>query len=136
MSSSKKAAGHLILHIDDDPIQLRLVRSIVIREGYTSISAQDGATGLELARTRKPAVVILDVLMPDPDGYEVCRRLRAIPDLERLAIIMLTVTDDPELESNSFIAGADLTLRKPFKETKLLSMIDTALLLKGNRNNF
>jgi putative two-component system response regulator len=91
---------------------------------------------LELARTRKPSVVILDVLMPDPDGYEVCRRLRTMPGLERLAIIMLTVTDDPQLESNSFIAGADLTLRKPFKEPKLLAMIHTALLLKGYRNGF
>ena len=128
-----EGSGPLILHIDDEPTQRRLVGNILVRGGYTAITAADGQSGLDLARRRRPAAVLLDVMMPDIDGYEVCRRLRSIPGLERLAIIMLTGTDDPKLDSTSFMAGADLALRKPYKEQKLLSTVRTALLLKGVR---
>ncbi len=125
--------GTLVLHIDDDPSLRHVVEAFLTGSGFSAISAADGASGLEIAQRERPAVVLLDVMMPDLDGYEVSRRLRASPGLERLAIIMLTATDDPKLNSQAFKAGADLTFRKPFDRNKLVRIIESALQLKGVR---
>ncbi len=125
--------GPLVLHIDDDASLRHVVETFLTSSGFSAMSAEDGASGLELARRERPAVVLLDVMMPDLDGYEVARRLRASPGLEHLAIIMLTATNDPKLVSQAFKAGADLTFRKPFDRNKLVRIIESALQLKGTR---
>ncbi len=128
-----EASRTLVLHIDDDPILRKVVEAFLTSRGFSAMSAEDGASGLEIAQRERPAVVLLDVMMPDLDGYEVARRLRASPGLERLAIIMLTSTNDPKLISQAFKAGADLTIHKPFDKHKLVRIIESALQLKGTR---
>src|SRR5436309_3271468 len=76
-----------VLHIDDDPVLRRVVAAFLMKGGFISISASDGESGLSLAQQAKPAAILLDVMMPDLDGYEVARRLRASQGLENLAII-------------------------------------------------
>ena len=114
---SKAAAGPgnpMVLHIDDDPVLGRVVAALLAKDGFTPLTASDGESGLALAQREKPAAVLLDVVMPGLDGYEVARRLRASPGLENLAIIMLTSGDDPKLNAVAFKAGADMTIRDPF----------------------
>lgn len=127
------AAGPTVLCIDDDPALLRVLADMLTRAGFTPITAPDGAAGLALAKRERPAAVLLDIMMPDLDGYEVCRQLRATRGLERLAIIMLTASADPKLNTNAFKAGADLAIRKPFDSQKLVATLRTALELKAIR---
>ena len=129
-TAAVKPAGTTVLHIDDDPVNRRVVAAFLEKGGFTTISASDGKSGLALAHQAKPSAVLLDVMMPDLDGYEVARRLRASPGLAHLAIIMLTGTDDPKLNAVAFKAGADMTIRKPFDTEKLLAVLRTALQLK------
>jgi CheY-like chemotaxis protein len=119
-----------ILCIDDDQLLLGLFADAL--EGYDSqaITAIDGPSGLEKAKKERPDLVLLDVMMPGMDGYEVCRRMRAEPDLKETPIIIITAMSDPKLNVKGFQAGANLAIKKPFESKKLLDTIKTALALK------
>jgi len=80
-----------VLLVDDDPKIVPLLQRGLAFEGFTVFTAMDGLSGLEAARLHRPHVVLLDIAMPGPDGFEVCRRLRLEDDV---AIIMLTARDD------------------------------------------
>jgi CheY-like chemotaxis protein len=128
-----EVSGPLVLHVDDDPVLRRLVAGYLTKSGYTPISASDGESGLALAQEGNPVAVLLDIDMPGLDGYEVARKLRALPALKGIAIIMLTGTLDLKVNALAFKAGADMTMRKPLDRQKLLSVLQTALQLKRVR---
>src|SRR5947207_10179723 len=79
-----------ILIIDDEPELIKLLDYNLTKAGYLALSAKDGASGLEAARKHVPALVILDVMMPGLDGWEVCKKLRAEPSTAALPLLMLT----------------------------------------------
>jgi CheY-like chemotaxis protein len=79
-----------LLAIDDDPVVLDLVKAMLEPEGWTVLSATDGETGLSLARSRRPSVVLLDLLMPGMDGFEVVEALRGDPATSAIPIVVLT----------------------------------------------
>lgn len=122
-----------ILCVDDDPIVLQINGDILRFHGYTVLPARDGPTALQVAARERPALILLDILMPDMDGFEVCRRLKADPELRAIPVIVLTAMTDPKLNIQAFDAGAELALRKPAEPAVVLRTIEAALALAAYR---
>jgi len=119
-----------ILVVDDEQefIKILTVAFQVYRPGYTLIAAHTGTEALAKAEAEGPDLVVLDVMMPDIDGFEVCRRLRARADIP---IILLTAKDREEDVVQGFELGADDYITKPFSYRTLMARID-ALLRRAN----
>jgi two-component system response regulator MprA len=113
-----------ILIIEDDPAILKVLQRGLAYEGYTVDIATDGRTGLNQARDHRPDLVILDILLPNMDGLEVCRRLRTGGSLP---ILMLTAKDTIQDRVQGLDAGADDYLVKPFNLDELLARIRALL---------
>ncbi len=122
-----------ILIVDDEIESVKLIGLMLQRRGYEIVAARSGAQALEKVRTEHPDLVILDVMMPDIDGYEVCRRLRADPDTARLPIIMFTAKTMVDDKVAGFQAGADDYLTKPVHPEELASRIEAVLLRSAQR---
>jgi DNA-binding response OmpR family regulator len=118
-----------ILVVDDVPENVRLLEAVLARPGYDVVSATDGRTALELVDTADPDLVLLDVVMPDMDGFAVCRRLREQERTSVLPVIMLTSSDGPE-KTHAIEAGADDFIPKPFNHHELLTRVRSLLRIK------
>jgi two-component system, OmpR family, response regulator MprA len=114
-----------ILVVDDDPKIRTVVRRGLAYEGYRVVEAASGEEGLAKAREHLPDLVILDVMMPGIDGFEVTRRLRASGD--EIAILMLTARDEVEDRVEGLETGADDYLVKPFSFVELLARVHALL---------
>ncbi len=119
-----------ILVIDDDPLFLAFVSQLLVAEDFLPLTARDGRTGLLTAHRERPAVILVDVRMPDLDGFAVCRQLRADARVKETPLILITATRDPRLRAKGFRAGANLAIEKPVDPTTLIATIKTALELK------
>ena len=117
-------AKEMILVVDDERNIVELARLYLEAEGYRVDHAGDGATALEKARSLKPSVVILDLMLPVIDGWEVCRRLRAESDL---CILMLTARSDDVDKIVGLELGADDYLTKPFNPRELVARVKALL---------
>ena len=104
----------LLLIADDDPEILTMLSVRFQKKGYDVIEAVDGVQTMRYARERRPDVVILDVMMPGKNGWEVCRELRTDSELRRIGIIMLTAIGEKVNEMTSPLYGADEYVDKPF----------------------
>jgi DNA-binding response OmpR family regulator len=107
-------ASKKILIVEDEPDILKLVTLYLEKEGYRTVSAASGMEGLRQVKQEKPDLVVLDLMLPEIDGLEVCRRLRSVPATAMLPIIMLTAKAE---ESDTIIGlelGADDYVTKPF----------------------
>ncbi len=113
-----------ILIIEDDDLILKMLRRSLVYEGYQVDTAVDGEGGLNLLRDNKPALVILDWMLPGMDGLEVCRRIR---DMGNQPVLMLTAKDTLEDRVQGLDAGADDYLVKPFELDELLARIRALL---------
>ncbi|GAB4413095.1 MAG: response regulator [Anaerolineales bacterium] len=120
-----------ILVVDDDPTALRLIGYSLQQEGYDVLTAANGLDGLTQARQLHPDLVILDIMMPDLDGFEVCRRLRADPATRRLPVLMLTAKGQVADKVAGFRAGADDYLVKPADPGELVARV-AALLTRAS----
>ncbi len=118
-----------ILVVDDVRENVRLLEAVLGAHGYEVVSATDGNAALELAASAKPDLVLLDVVMPQPDGYTVCRRLRAQDETAVLPVIMLTASEGSE-KTRAIEAGADDFIPKPFNRDELLTRIRSLLRIK------
>jgi DNA-binding response OmpR family regulator len=118
-----------ILVVDDVPENVRLLEAVLAAHGYEIVSATDGHAALELAESAKPDLVLLDVMMPQPDGYAVCRQLREREETAMLPVIMLTASVGPE-KMKAIEAGADDFIPKPFNRDELLTRIRSLLRIK------
>jgi pilus assembly protein CpaE len=116
-----------ILVVDDSPLSLRLTTDTLAQAGYEVFSAKSGPEALKSVDGIKPELVILDVMMPELDGYEVCRRLRQKPNTAHLPIVMLTAQDTLEEKVKGFEAGADEYMIKPFQPVEFLARIKVLL---------
>jgi putative two-component system response regulator len=119
-----------ILVVDDDPLIVDVLTRFLSREGYSVVTAQNGIEALERVRFDQPDLILLDVTMPEMDGFTACRRLK---DDERTALIpitMLTGLDDREHRTRGIEAGADDFLTKPFEHSILRARIRSQLRLK------
>lgn len=114
-------ANEKILVVDDDANICELLRLYLTKEGYQVTTAGDGEEGLEKFNQIKPDMVLLDVMMPRMDGWEVCRRIRA---RSQVPVIMLTAKGEEEDELQGFSLGADEYIMKPFSLKILLARIE------------
>jgi len=116
-----------VLCIDDDQLVLRITCDTLNRCGFHTLLATDGPTGIGLARGERPDLILLDILMPDMSGFEVCRRLRADPELAGTPIILLTSLNDPSVDLEGSQAGATLTMRKSLNPEGIVDTIERIL---------
>jgi CheY-like chemotaxis protein len=117
-----------ILIVDDDRDSLKLIGLMLQRRGYQILVAQNGAQALAKAETDSPDLIILDVMMPDIDGFEVCRRLRSDPATVQIPIIMFTAKTQVTDKVAGFQAGADDYLTKPIHPAELAGRVEAVLL--------
>jgi two-component system alkaline phosphatase synthesis response regulator PhoP/two-component system response regulator RpaA len=120
-----------ILVIEDDDLVSRTVERSLGDDDFKISLTDNGRDGLRLARKRSPDLVILDVIMPEMDGYEVCREMRADPSLSEMPILFLTAKIKDEDRVNGFLAGADDYLTKPFNVDELLLRVRAILRRTG-----
>jgi CheY-like chemotaxis protein len=109
-----------ILVIDDDPVALELTSRSLTRQGYQVVTAQGGDEGLRLAREARPMAILLDVVMPDKDGWTVLAALKNDPELTRIPVFMVTMMDE---RNKGFALGVTDYLLKPFNKTYLASLL-------------
>ncbi|MEJ5309294.1 MAG: response regulator [Anaerolineae bacterium] len=121
-----------ILIVDDDVDALRLVGMMLEREGFKILAAASGKQAIEKAITEQPILIILDVMMPDMDGYQVATQLRKNPATETIPILMFTAKTAVNDKIAGFQAGADDYLTKPVHPTELVSRVQ-ALLQRSRR---
>ena len=96
-----------VLIADDEPYILEAVSLIIEEEGFTPLTARDGIEALDLARAEMPDVLLLDILMPEKEGFEVCRELKSDPACSGIHIILLTAMGQKRDEEKGYESGAD-----------------------------
>ena len=122
-----------ILVIDDDIHATTLFRTILTAKGYDAFIVNDSSIAVQTADSTKPDLIILDLMMPEPNGFEVCRMLRADPKYSRTPIVIFTAMGDNESKKTALEAGADEFLTKPFRVEDLMNKIQT-LIDKAKKN--
>ena len=121
----------MILLVDDEPNIVQLARLYLEREGFRVEAVGDGKAALEAVARRRPALMVLDIMLPELDGLEVCRRLRAQND--PVSILMLTARDEDVDKILGLELGADDYLTKPFNPRELVARVK-AILRRGERH--
>ncbi len=114
---------HKILVVDDQPDTILLLRERLKRLGYSVSTASSGKEGLELAAKLKPDAILLDIMMPDIDGYAVCRKLQADPETAIIPILFVSAKIQPEDVQEGFQAGASDYIKKPIEFVELAERI-------------
>jgi pilus assembly protein CpaE len=122
-----------ILVVDDDVDSLKLIGLMLQRQGYEVVAANSGGSAIERATVEHPDLVILDIMMPDMDGYQVCRALRADERTREIPIIMFTAKTLVDDKVAGFEAGADDYLTKPTHPAELASRVKTVLARSAAR---
>jgi CheY-like chemotaxis protein len=122
-----------ILIVDDNPQILSIMTDLLSPLGYQIVCASGGQEALDHAAAAPPDLVLLDVMMPGMDGFEICRRIRADPRLAQVPIILVTALDDRASRVQGFDAGADEFISKPFDYVELRARVATILRLNRYR---
>jgi len=120
-----------ILIVDDNPANVKILQTRLAAEGYEIVTATDGEAGLAAARQHTPDLILLDVMMPKLDGFEVCRRLRAQPEFPFTPIILVTALSDSKDVVAGLTAGGDEYLTKPVDHAALAARVRSMLRIKG-----
>jgi two-component system alkaline phosphatase synthesis response regulator PhoP/two-component system response regulator VicR len=120
-----------ILVCDDERHIVRLIQVNLERQGYNVVTAYDGKEGLEKVKAEKPDLIVLDVMMPYMDGFEVLKNLRREPETEALPVIMLTAKAQDKDVFEGYHYGADMYLTKPFNPMELVAFVKRILGGKG-----
>jgi two-component system, OmpR family, alkaline phosphatase synthesis response regulator PhoP len=112
-----------ILVVDDEENIRKLVNYNLLLDGYDVVMAVDGKEGLEKAVSEKPDLILLDIMMPEIDGLEVCSRLKKNPETRHIPIFMLSAKGQMQDLEDAFEVGADNYITKPFDVSKLSEII-------------
>lgn len=123
-------ANTVVLCVDDDESILDLLTYVLEEAGFSVIIARTGLDALALAYSKKPALILLDLVLPDIPGEEVCRRLRIHSPTARTPVIMLTVKSDEEATVRGLEMGADDYVKKPFSPRVLVARIKALLRMR------
>lgn len=124
---------NVILIVDDNPVGLHHLAMILETPGYQLVLASSGHEALAKVEDMQPDLILLDVLMPGMDGFEVCRRLRSDPVLAEVPILIVTALDDREFRLKGINAGADDFITKPIDPDELAARVRTILRLNRYR---
>src|SRR5512135_263555 len=119
-----------ILVVDDTPRNVKLLADLLAVKGYNVVTAASGREALAQLEAERPDLVLLDVVMPEMSGYEVCRKIRESSSTAMLPVIMVTALDPAEERVNGIEAGADDFLTKPINQPELLARVKSLLRIK------
>jgi DNA-binding response OmpR family regulator len=120
-----------ILVVDDDLVGRQVLEAFLLRENYRLLFAEDGKQAIDMAEENDPDMILLDIMMPKLDGFDVCQHMRKNPALKNTPIIMVTALDDRESKVKGLEAGADDFITKPIDRTEVVARIRNLLLLKN-----
>ena len=119
-----------ILVVDDQPLNVKLLEAKLTAEYYDVVTAADGVEALEKAADVRPDIILLDVMMPGMNGYEVCKRLKNDPELDHIPVVMVTALDASRDRIRGIEAGADDFLTKPINDVALFARVRSLLRMK------
>ena len=125
-----ESAIHSVLIVDDEPTARTMLRLILVRAGFEVLEAQDGTEALDMVRRQLPDVMLLDIMMPGIDGFEVCRILRAENETTDLPIIMLSASADAQSVNRGLALGATKYLTKPVRPDDLTRHVREVLQIE------
>lgn len=121
------ASRGTVLVVDDDPRNRKLIETLLRADAYTVVGVDSGPAALAAAAADPPDLVLLDLMMPDMDGFEVVRRLKADALNRRLPIVMITALDDDASRTRLAAAGIDWVLTKPVDRWQLRTCLESVL---------
>jgi DNA-binding response OmpR family regulator len=127
MSEQREASRGRILIVDDDPNTLEILRRWLAREGYETVSADNGPACLETLAKGPVDVIVLDVMMPGMDGLQVCEKLREHASWRSIPVMLLTAKDDIETRSRGMVLGVSEYLTKPVNKLELFARLQAQL---------
>ncbi len=116
-----------ILVVEDEESLLKLESILLSSKGYNVTGVMDGKSALEEVMTNRPDLVILDIMLPEIDGFEVCRRIRENPATSDIPVVMLTAKKNSQDVARGTEVGANAYLTKPFKSAKVIEVIEELL---------
>lgn len=119
-----------ILIVDDNPNNLRLLITLLSEQGYETRPANNGARALNTVQKQKPDLILLDINMPEMDGYEVCRQLKAMPETADIPVLFISANDELHDKVKGFDVGGVDYISKPFEPQELFARVRTHLQLK------
>lgn len=123
-------ANETILVVEDSPTYLRQITQLLQKNGYPTISAMDGEEALEKAIQEHPDLIVLDIILPKKNGFQVCRQLKTSPDTQDIKIIMLTSKSQDSDRFWGLKQGADEYLTKPLDDDQLVTNVTELLQMK------
>lgn len=132
--NQQKTKSEVILLVDDTPDNLLVLFSYLEDQGFKVLLAEDGESALQIAQTQTPDLILLDVLMPNVDGFETCRRLKAKPATREIPIIFLTALSETVNKVQGFKLGGVDYITKPSEQEEVLARIQTHLNLRKMRH--
>jgi len=130
MSCEPKEEKDKVLMVDDNPTNLQVLQATLEGRGYRLLAARDGASALTVAAKAEPDLILLDIMMPEMDGYEVCRRLKADPVTFEIPIIFLSALTQTEDKVKGLELGAVDYITKPFQPEEVIARVNTHLTLR------
>src|SRR5690554_5908029 len=114
-----------VLLVDDNPQNLKVLYETLKDKGYRLLIANEGEKALDLAHRHHPEVILLDIMMPEMDGYEVCERLKADPETADIAVVFLSALDDLQAKVKGFSLGGADYISKPFQSLEVIARVKT-----------
>jgi DNA-binding response OmpR family regulator len=119
--------NHHILIVEDEESLLKLESILLSSKGYKVTGVRDGLAALNEIEKSKPDLILLDIMMPGIDGFEVCRRIKENPDTKDIPVVMLTAKKSTADQARGVEVGADAYMTKPFKSLKIIDVISGLL---------
>jgi len=116
-----------ILVVDDDIHATTLFKTLLTAKGFEAVVVNDSSIAVETTKSTSPDLIILDLMMPEPNGFEVCKTLRADPNYAQIPIVIFTAMGDNESKEAALEAGADDFLTKPFRVEDLMNRIKSLI---------
>jgi twitching motility two-component system response regulator PilH len=113
----------LILVVDDSPTDLKLMTAPLLSKGYRVITAADGEEALDVAAREHPALIVLDIILPKKNGFQVCRQLKTTPETQDIKIVMLSSKSQDTDRYWGLKQGADEYMSKPFENDQLTALV-------------
>lgn len=125
-----------VLVVDDVPANVKILEAKLTAEYFEVLTASHGRAALEIAQAEQPDIILLDVMMPEMDGFEVCRRLKADTRTAHIPVVMVSALSDTSDRVTGLDAGADDFLTKPVNDLILLSRVKSLVRLKASMDEW
>jgi len=131
VSHKLNVPGTRVLVVDDEPEITDIVDAFLTEAGYAVASENDPTNAVKKVSEFRPDVILLDIMMPGTDGYDVCQQIKKLPDMTHVPIIFLTGKDRADDMGRSFKVGGDMFIKKPFSCERLLEIVNIVVMSTG-----